>query len=76
MQEHVLLLMSTCLGLLFISFPVRSACLCAIAITVTLWNHIPAACNYLGQQTITVTLCIVRLVPSFLTSVSTGCQCI
>ncbi len=75
MQEQVLLLISTSLGLLFINFPVRSASLCACASAITafvLWNHILAACDYLGQQTIAVTLCIVRFVPSALTSVSSA----
>jgi len=66
----------TCLGLLFTTFPVRSACLCAIAITAfALWKHIVVACTLLGQQTITATLCIicfVRLVPSVLTTINSA----
>ena len=40
-----------------------------------LCNHILAACNYLGQQTITVTLCIVycvHFVPSLLAHVGSA----
>ena len=63
MQKQVLLLICTCLGFLFTTFPARSACLCAIAITAfALRNHILAACNHLGQQTITATLYTVRYV--------------
>lgn len=76
MQEHVLLLVSTSLGLLFATFPVRSTCLCASAILAfAVWKHTFAAFNYLGQQTTTATLCIVRfmrLVSSVLTSVSSA----
>ena len=76
MQEQLLLLVCTSLGLLFTNFPVRSACLCTTAITgFALWSHIVAACTLLGQQTITVTLCFihcVRFVPSVLTAVSSA----
>jgi uncharacterized membrane protein YhaH (DUF805 family) len=40
-----------------------------------LWNHIVAACNYLGQQTISATLCIVycvHFVPSLLAYVGSA----
>ncbi len=73
MQEQILLLLSTFLGLLFTNFPVRSACLCTIAIPAFApWNHILAACIYLGLQTITVTVCFVycvHFVPSLLARV-------
>ena len=74
MQE--LLLISTFLGLPFIGFPARGACLLTMAITgFAMWNHILAACNYLGQQTITGTLCIVycvHFVPSLLALVGSA----